>query len=120
MKRTTSPVTEHSLADFMRDLLDVIAPSKPARRITLDDGTEHVLLQGSDIGKIAFEWGVFEGASGDEDLVLPYYAENYLSDRTFELKRDHICGPAIGAVWSRRQYTWYGQVKDDIWDEMAP
>ncbi|KAJ4293394.1 hypothetical protein N0V90_008677 [Kalmusia sp. IMI 367209] len=118
MKRTTVPITEHSLADFMRDLLDFMEASKPARVVTLDDGTEHVLSQGTAIDRIVFEWGVFEGAFADEDLILPYYAEDHPSDRTVQLKREHICGPATGAVWTRRQYTWYGQVYEDFWDEI--
>lgn len=117
MNRTTAPITEHSLADFMRDLLDLMDPSKSARTIKLDDGTECTVSQGSIVGKIAFEWGVFDGALGDEDLVLPYYASECPADRTVEMIRGHICAPAIGAVWSRKRYTWYGQVMGDIWQE---
>lgn len=117
MKRTIVPVTEQSVADFMRDLIDAVDVSKPAIQIRLDDGTEHVMARGSSIGKIIFEWGTFVGVFGDEDLVLPYYAGEHLSDRTVELFRSHECGPANGAIWTRREYTWYGQVVEDFWNK---
>ena len=82
-----------------------------------DDGSGFALSQGSEIGAIAFEWGTLDGSSSGEDLVLPYYAMSHPSDRTLDLTRDHVCGPATGAIWSRRQYTWYGQVVKDIWAE---
>ncbi|KAJ4346655.1 uncharacterized protein N0V89_010586 [Didymosphaeria variabile] len=119
MKRTTSPVTEHSLADFVRDLLDLMDPSKPARAIKTDDGTELVVSRGSAVERIAFEWGTFDGALGDEDLVLPYYASDCPDDRTTEFVRGHICAPATGVVWTRRRYTWYGQVLGDFWHESS-
>lgn len=117
MNKTTAAITEHSMADFMRDLLDAMDHSKSRRRIILDDGTHWTLSRGSDIAEIAFEWGGFDGALGDEDLILPYYAVDHAPDRTMELNRDHICGPATGAIWRRREYTWYGQVLESFWEQ---
>jgi hypothetical protein len=116
MKCTAAAMTEHTLADFMRDVLELMDPLNPARKPKLDEA-EHLQLSGSVIDKITFEWGTFSGALGDEDLVLPYYAAECPSDRVMELKRDHICAPATGAVWTRRPYTWYGQVLGDFWNE---
>lgn len=119
MKRTTAAVTEHSLADFMRDLLDIMDPFKPARTIKLDDEGHDTFSRGSIVDRIAFEWGTFGGALGDEDLVLPYYAGEHPSDRVLELNRGHICAPATGAIWIRRPYTWYGQVLGDFWSQTS-
>jgi hypothetical protein len=116
MKCTTATTTEHSLADFMRDVLELMDPSKRVRTPKLDEAG-HVQLKGSVIDKIVFEWGTLGGALGDEDLILPYYAGECPADRVVELKRDHSCAPATGAVWTRRQYTWYGQVLGDFWSE---
>ncbi|KAF1969797.1 hypothetical protein BU23DRAFT_571321 [Bimuria novae-zelandiae CBS 107.79] len=107
MQRTTAAITEHSLADFMRDLLGLMDPSKSSRCIKLDDGTDYVFSRVGAIDEIIFEWGTLDMASGDEDLILPYYAREHPSDWTVEFMREHICGPATGAVWKRREYTCY-------------
>lgn len=118
MRRTTVPVTEHAVADFLRDMIDLMRPCNPWT-VKLDDGTEYVLGQGCAIDTIAFDWGKFTGAFADEDLILPYYAGDKPLDRNVELRRELVCGPTTGAVWTRKPYTWYGKVVEDFWGKMA-
>ncbi|KAF2448469.1 hypothetical protein P171DRAFT_213342 [Karstenula rhodostoma CBS 690.94] len=114
-KCTTPSVTVELLTYFMRDLMSLMDPeSQRGRVIKFYDGAAHIPSLGSVIDRIAFEWGPVDGEWA-EDLIIEYYAKEHPSDRVLELTQDHICGPATGATWIRRPYTWYGQVLGDFW-----
>lgn len=117
IKDITGSVRESSMASFISNLLEVMDPWKPSRRIVMDNGTGLAPPGGSTIGAITFEWGTLDASSSGQDLILPYYAMNHPSDRTLELRRDCACGPETGATWIRREYTWYGQVVKELWGE---
>jgi len=113
-------ITEQSLSDFMRDIMDLMEVSKPRRTLALDDGTKHTISENTAIGRIVFEWGLFDDTFSEQDLILPYYAGDHASDRTVELTRDPTCGRATGATWTRRPYTWYGCLVSECWKEAQP
>ncbi|OAG04651.1 uncharacterized protein CC84DRAFT_1176839 [Paraphaeosphaeria sporulosa] len=109
MKHKGPVMPEGPLADFMSDLRRLMDP-KVGNLGKFDDKNESIRTPGSVIDRITFEWGFY----GE---ILHWCAKEYVSDRTIELMRPHICGPPTGVTWIRRPYTWYGQVQAEFWSD---